>query len=72
MEKLPLRNFGVFSESEYKGKTLEEATKYAEDGGFVVRIAEQEGDVKMLDMSVRADRLNFRVRAGFVTAVFGG
>ena len=72
MEKLPLRNFGVFSESEYKGKTLEEATKYAEDGGFVVRIAEQEGDVKMLDMSVRADRLNFRVRAGFITAVFGG
>ena len=72
MEKLPLRNFGVFSESEYKGKTLEEATKYAEDGGFVVRIAEQEGDVKMLDMSVRADRLNFRVRSGFITAVFGG
>jgi hypothetical protein len=72
MEKLPLRNFGVFSESEYKGKTLQEATKYAEDGGFVVRIVEEEGDVKMLDMSVRADRLNFRVRGGFITAVFGG
>ena len=72
MEKLPLRNFGVFSESEYKGKTLEEATKYAEEGGFVVRIAEQDGDAKMLDMSVRADRLNFRVRAGYVTAAFGG
>ena len=72
MEKLPLRNFGVFSESEYKGKTIDEATKYAEDGGFVVRIAEQDGDAKMLDMSVRADRLNFRVRAGFVTAAFGG
>ena len=72
MEKLPLRNFGVFSESEYKGKTLLEATKYAEEGGFVVRIAEEEGDIKMLDMSVRADRLNFRVRDGFITAVFGG
>ena len=72
MEKLPLRNFGVFSESEYKGKTLEEATKYAEDGGFVVRIVEQEGDVKMLDMSVRGDRLNYRIRGGFITAVFGG
>ena len=72
MEKRPLRNFGVFSESEYKGKTLEEATKYAEDGGFVVRIAEQDGDAKMLDMSVRADRLNFRVRGGFITAAFGG
>lgn len=72
MEKIPLRNFGLFSESEYKGKTLEEATKYAENGGFVVRIAEQDGDVKMLDMSVRGDRLNFRVRDGFVTAAFGG
>ncbi len=72
MEKRTLRNFGVFSESEYKGKTLEEATKYAEDGGFTVRIAEQDGDAKMLDMSVRGDRINFRVRAGYVTAAFGG
>jgi len=72
MEKKTLRNFGMFSESEYKGKTLEEATKYAEEGGFVVRIAEQDGDAKMLDMSVRGDRINFRVRAGFVTAAFGG
>ena len=72
MEKLPLRNFGVFSESEYKGKTLEDATKYAEEGGFVVRIAEQDGNAKMLDMSVRGDRLNFRVVGGFVTAAFGG
>jgi hypothetical protein len=72
MGKLPLRNFGVFSESEYKGKTLQEATKYAEDGGFIVRIAEEDGDAKMLDMSVRADRLNFRVKAGFITAAFGG
>lgn len=72
MENRSLRNFGVFSESDYKGKTLEEAKKYAEDGGFTVRIVEQDGDVKMLDMSVRGDRLNFRVRAGFVTAAFGG
>lgn len=72
MEKRPLRNFGMFSESDYKGKTLEEATKYAEEGGFTVRIAEQDGDAKMLDMSVRGDRINFRVRAGYVTAAFGG
>ena len=72
MENRSLRNFGVFSESDYKGKTLEEAKKYAEDGGFTVRIVEQDGNVKMLDMSVRGDRLNFRVRAGFVTAAFGG
>ena len=72
MEKRPLRNFGMFSESDYKGKTLEEATKYAEEGGFVVRIAEQDGDAKMLDMSVRGDRINFRVRNGLITAAFGG
>ena len=72
MENRSLRNFGVFSESDYKGKTLEEAKKYAEDGGFTVRIAEQDGDAKMLDMSVRQDRINFRVRAGYVTAAFGG
>jgi len=72
MEKRPLRNFGMFSESDYKGKTLDEATKYAEDGGFTVRIVEQDGDAKMLDMSVRGDRINFRVRAGYVTAAFGG
>jgi hypothetical protein len=72
MEKRQLRNFGVFSESEYKGRTLEDATKWAEEGGFIVRIAEQDGDVKMLYMSFRGDRLNFRVIGGFVTAVFGG
>ena len=72
MERKPLRNFGLFSESEYKGKTLEEATKFAEDGGFIVRIVEEDGVAHMLDMSVREDRLNFRVRSGFVTAVFGG
>jgi len=72
MEKKPLRNFGLFSESEYKGKTLEEATKYAEEGGFVTRIVELEGDVKMLDMSVRGDRINFRVRNGLITDAFGG
>lgn len=72
MENRSLRNFGVFSESDYKGKTLEEAKKYAEEGGFTTRIVEQDGDVKMLDMSARGDRINFRVRAGYVTAAFGG
>jgi hypothetical protein len=67
-----LRNFGIFSENEYKGKTLEEATKWANEGGFVVRIVEEEGIVKMIDMSVRGDRINFRVRSGLVTAAFGG
>lgn len=67
-----LRNGGIISKEEYVGKTLQEATKYAEDGGFVVRVVETDGHAKMLDMSVDAKRLNFRVNKEFVTDVFGG
>ena len=67
-----LRNGGIISKEEYVGKTLQEATKYAEDGGFVVRVVETDGHSKMLDMSVNAKRLNFRVNKEFVTDVFGG
>lgn len=67
-----LRNGGMITESDYTGKSLEEATKYAEEGGFIVRVVEENGQAKMLDMSVKADRINFRVRNGFVTAAFGG
>lgn len=67
-----LRNGGIITQNEYVGKTLEEATKYANEGGFVVRIVERDGNPVMLDMSNRADRLNFRVRGEIVTDVFGG
>ena len=67
-----LRNNGIISKEEYVGKSLEEATKYAQDGGFTTRIVEENGITKMLDMSVKADRLNFRVRGGIVIDVFGG
>ena len=69
---MQLRNNGIISESEYKGKTLEEATKYAESGGFIIRIVEENGIPKMLDMSVKDNRINFRVNSGIVTAAFGG
>lgn len=72
MENRNLRNFGVFSESEYRGKTLEEARSHAESGGFSTRIVERDGVSEMLDMSVRGDRINFRVKHGIVTAAFGG
>lgn len=67
-----LRNGGIISEREYTGKTLEEAKKYAEEGGFIVRIVENDGVSKMLDMSVKANRINFRVRQGMVIGVYGG
>ena len=67
-----LRNNGMLTESDYVGKTIDEAKKYAEDGGFTTRIVEENGIALMLDMSNRADRINFRVMKGFVTSAFGG
>ena len=67
-----LRNNGIISKEEYVGKTLEEATQYATSGGFITRIVETNGQLKMLDMSNRGDRVNFRVRNGIVTDAFGG
>ena len=69
---LKLRNSGIITKEEYVGKTIEEATKYAEEGGFIIRIVEENGVSKMLDMSNREDRLNFRIRGQIVTDVFGG
>ena len=67
-----LRNNGMITKKEYVGKTLQEAIKYATDGGFVTRIVEKNGKAEMLDISARADRLNFRLRDEIVTDVFGG
>lgn len=67
-----LRNNGIYSKNEYVGKTLEEATKYAEQGGFVIRIVEREGIPLMLDNSVKENRLNFRIKGDRVVDVFGG
>jgi len=67
-----LRHNGIITEKEYVGKTLDEAKKYAEDGGFITRVVEQNGVALMLDMSSKSDRINFRVRDGYVTAAFGG
>ena len=67
-----LRNNGIISKEEYVGKTIEEATQHATSGGFITRIVEINGQLKMLDMSNRGDRVNFRVRNGIVTDAFGG
>lgn len=68
-----LRNNGIFTDSEYKGKSIEDATKYAQDGGFIVRVTETDGQSIMVDMmDIKSNRLNFRVRDGFVVGVYGG
>lgn len=67
-----LRNNGIYSKNEYVGKTLEEATKYAEQGGFIIRIVEKEGIPLMLTHDVKENRLNFRIKGDKVVDVFGG
>ena len=67
-----LRNSGIITKNEYVGKTLEEAKKYAEEGGFTVRIVEQDGKSFVLTMDAKSDRLNFRVLNGYITDVYGG
>lgn len=67
-----LRDNGIITERHYVGKTLEEATRVAEAGGYVVRIVEVDGQAKIFPMDAKTNRINFRVRGGFVTAVYGG
>lgn len=69
---MALRNNGIITKSDYVGKNLEEAKKYAETGGYNIRIVEENGISKMLDMSVDQNRINFRISNGIVTDVFGG
>jgi hypothetical protein len=69
---MALRNFGLITQGEYEGKTIDEATQYAKDGGYTVRITEENGQSKMLTMDFRTDRINFRVKNGFVIEAYGG
>lgn len=69
---MALRNGGMITKGEYEGKTLEEARQYAIDGGFTTRITEEDGKAFMLTMDFRTDRINFRVRDGFVIDAYGG
>jgi len=69
---MALRNHGMISQGEYEGKTIDEATKYAQDGGYTVRITEEDGQSKMLTMDVNPNRINFRVKQGYVIDAYGG
>jgi hypothetical protein len=69
---MALRNGGIITKGEYEGKTLEEAIKYANDGGFTTRITEENGRAIMVTHDFKTNRLNFRVRDGFVIDAYGG
>jgi hypothetical protein len=72
MERKPLRNNGMITKNEYVGKTIQQASQYAEEGGFTTRVVEVDGKSIMLDYNVNDRRLNFRVSNNIVTDVFGG
>ena len=67
-----LRNGGIITKGEYEGKTFQEAKKYAEEGGFIVRIVEEDGKSFMLQHDYKTDRINFRINNGYITDAFGG
>lgn len=67
-----LRDNGIITESQYVGRSLEEATKFAEEGGFEVRVVEIDGNAKMITMDAKSNRINFRVNGGYISAAFGG
>lgn len=69
---MALRKNGIIEKSEYVGKTLEEAQKYAKQGGFTTRIVEENGKSFMVTHDHRSDRLNFRISNNKVIDVFGG
>lgn len=67
-----LRNNGIITKANYIGKTIDEAKKYASDGGFESRVVQENGKSFMLDMDARGDRLNFIIINDIVTDVYGG
>ena len=67
-----LRNNGIYTQEEYVGKSLDEAKKYAEDGGFITRVTESDGKAFIFTMEYRTNRLNFRVKNNKVIDVYGG
>ncbi len=69
---MALRNGGIISVNEYAGKTIKEATEYANDGGFTTRITEENGKAYMVTADFKTNRLNFRVKDGIVIDVYGG
>jgi hypothetical protein len=69
---MELRNMGIITKGEYEGRTLEEATVYAQAGGFTTRIVEQDGNSFMVTMDFKTNRLNFRVSNNIITECYGG
>ena len=67
-----LKDFGMITENEYLGLTLEEGRLKAENAGFISRVVENNGESFILTMDYLTDRINFRIRNNKITGVYGG
>jgi hypothetical protein len=65
-----LRNDGLITNEEYVGKTREEATQYAIEGNFYVRIIEVDGVTHTFENTATSgNTLLFKISEGIVTNV---
>lgn len=63
---------GLITEQEWKGLTLKEAIDKAKMKGMTHRIVEEDGRSLILDAQPKNNRINFRLREGFIIGVFPG
>jgi len=66
------KNFGIVGDKEYKGMSLEDAQKMAEQNGFSSRVVEIDGKSLMVSAEIKNNRINFRVRNNIITEAYPG
>ena len=67
-----MNNFGMITEAEWIGLTLNDAQKRADIQGFTYRIVEQNGTSLMVDANYKSNRLNFRINNNLVIGLYTG
>jgi len=59
-------------EEDVIGKTYLEAVNLCADGGYVIRVAAEDGEQYMLTMDLQLDRVNVRIENGIVVSSYMG
>jgi hypothetical protein len=63
---------GLITESEWKGLSLKEAIDKANLKKLTYRIVEEDGKSFLVDADPKNNRINFRVRSGYITGAYPG
>ena len=69
---MEIKNFGIVTESDYVGLTLQKAEELAKHNGFTYRITELDGTSLMVTADYKSNRLNFRVKKNIIIGVYPG